>query len=188
MATRSETTTSSVDTRPLWIPRLTLAQRRNVLGYIFISPFVLGFLIWFLIPAGVAAYLTTQKWDLINAPEYVGTANIEQLLSDPLLPQTLKATFIYTAVSVPVGLVFSFGLALLISNELPGISIFRTIFYLPSIVPAVANAALWAWMAPPRSSSSRAPSASRPSKACPCPTASHAASWTRSCGSCWSGC
>ena len=146
MATRSETTTSSVDTRPLWIPRLTLAQRRNVLGYIFISPFVLGFLIWFLIPAGVAAYLTTQKWDLINAPEYVGTANIEQLLSDPLLPQTLKATFIYTAVSVPVGLVFSFGLALLISNELPGISIFRTIFYLPSIVPAVANAALWAWI------------------------------------------
>src|SRR5690606_3538916 len=58
----------------------------------------------------------------------------------------LAVTTVYTLVSVPLGLVFSFFLALLINNRLPGISIFRTIFYLPSIVPAVANAALWAWI------------------------------------------
>ncbi len=128
------------------LPPLTLSQRRNVLGYIFISPFVLGFLIWFLIPAGVAAYLTTQKWDLISPPQFVGAANFQKLLTDPLLPQALRATFIYTAISVPLGLLLSFCLALLISNEFPGISIFRTIYYLPSIVPAVASAALWAWI------------------------------------------
>jgi len=68
------------------------------------------------------------------------------MFKDTLLPQSLRATVIYTVFSVPLGLGFSFFLALLINNQLPGISIFRTIFYLPSIVPAVANAALWAFI------------------------------------------
>src|SRR5579859_8053903 len=146
MATRSEIISPAPNVSRLRIPRLTMAQRRNVTGYIFISPFMLGFLIWFLIPAAIAAYLTTQHWDLITAPEFAGTDNFQQLLQDPLLGQSLGATFIYTIFAVPLGLVFSFGLALLISTEFRGISIFRTIFYIPSIVPAVASAALWAWI------------------------------------------
>ena len=146
MATPSEMTTPSLAAQRIGPRRLSLAQRRNITGYLFVMPFLLGFLIWFLIPAGVAAYLTTQKWDLITPPQFVGLANIQRLFTDPLLPQALKATFLYTVISVPLGLVFSFCLALLISNELPGISIFRTIYYLPSIVPAVASAALWAWI------------------------------------------
>jgi multiple sugar transport system permease protein len=146
MATQPEITTSALDARRSRIPRLSLAQRRNVMGYLFISPFMLGFLIWFLIPAGLAAYLTTQKWDLMSAPEFVGLGNFQQMLTDPLLPKSLSATFVYTIAAVPLGLIFSFALAMLISTELPGISIFRTIFYLPSIVPAVASAALWAWI------------------------------------------
>lgn len=126
--------------------RLTPSQRRNITGYLFISPFILGFILWFLIPAGIALYLSVHDWNLISAPEFVGFANVQRLASDPLLPQALKATFLYTIVSVPVGLALSFGLALLINNEFPGISIFRTIFYLPSIIPAVASAALWAWI------------------------------------------
>jgi len=146
VAMRQKVTASSASASPTLVPRLSLAQRRNLTGYIFISPFVLGFIIWFLIPAGLAAYLTTQRWDLITAPEFVGTANLEKLFTDPLLPQSLKATFLYTLISVPLGLLFSFFLALLISTELPGISIFRTIYYLPSIVPGVASATLWAWI------------------------------------------
>lgn len=126
--------------------RLTLSQRRNITGYIFIMPFILGFLFWFLAPALVSVYLTFQKYNLISAPKYVGFDNIARLFSDPLLPQSLKATFLYTFLSVPLGLVLSFFLATLINNKVRGISIFRTIFYLPSIVPAVANALLWAWM------------------------------------------
>jgi multiple sugar transport system permease protein len=125
---------------------LTLSQRRNITGYIFISPFILGFLFWFLIPALIALYLTFHQWNLISAPRFVGLANIERLFSDPLLPQSLRATFVYTIVSVPVGLVLSFALAALVNNQLRGIAVFRTIFYLPSIIPAVASAALWAWI------------------------------------------
>ncbi len=129
-----------------WGSRLTLAQRRNITGYIFITPFILGFFLWFLIPAAVAFWLTFQSWNLISPPQYVGLANIERLFSDPLLPQALKVTFVYTLISVPLGLIFSFFLATLINTRIRGIAIFRTIYYLPSIVPAVANAAIWAWI------------------------------------------
>lgn len=126
--------------------RLTLQQRRNITGYIFIMPFILGFIFWFLIPAVVAGYLTFQKWNLISPPQYIGLQNIERLFSDPLLLQSLKATFLYTFLSVPLSLCLSFFLASLINRQFPGIAIFRTIYYLPSIVPAIANALLWAWM------------------------------------------
>lgn len=126
--------------------QLTPAQRRDVIGYIFIGPFILGFLFWFLAPALVAVYLTFQKWNLISSPQYVGFDNIERLFKDPLLPQSLKATFLYTFLTVPLGLLLSFFLATLINSQVRGIAVFRTIYYLPSIVPAVANALLWAWI------------------------------------------
>ena len=125
---------------------LTLVQRRTIIGYIFIMPFILGFIFWFLAPAIVSIFLVFQKWNLISPPQFVGLDNIKHLFDDPLLPQSLKATFLYTFFSVPIGLAFSFFLAMLINTNIRGISIFRTIFYLPSIVPAVANAILWAWM------------------------------------------
>ncbi|MBZ0300109.1 MAG: sugar ABC transporter permease [Anaerolineae bacterium] len=127
-------------------PHLTLAQRRNLNGYLCISPFILGFFLWFIIPALVAIYLVFHKWNLIAPPEYVGLKNIERLFSDTLFWQSLRVTVIYTLLSVPLGLVFSFCLALLINTKVRGIAIFRTIYYLPSIVPAVANAVLWAWI------------------------------------------
>jgi multiple sugar transport system permease protein len=126
--------------------RLTLSQQRAITGYIFILPFILGFFFWFLAPALVAGYLTFQKWNLITPPQYVGLDNIKRLFTDPLLPKSLKATFTYTAFSVPLGLGFAFFLAALINTKIRGIAIFRTIYYLPTIVPAVANAILWAWI------------------------------------------
>ena len=135
---------------PPWIVQrynhLSLKQRRTVMGYVFIMPFILGFLFWFLIPALVAANLTLQKWNLISPPRYIGFDNFEKLLSDPILLQSLKVTFFFSSISVPIGLVFAFFLAMLINSKVPGIAIFRTIYFLPSIVPAVANAILWAWL------------------------------------------
>ncbi|MBK8136229.1 MAG: sugar ABC transporter permease [Chloroflexi bacterium] len=124
----------------------SLAFRRNVTGWLFISPFVLGFIFWFLIPAAIALYLSVHRWNLISEPQFIGLDNYAQLFKDPLLPQAMKATVLYTVISVPIGLLLSFGLAMLLNNQLPGIGIFRTIFYLPTIIPAVASAALWAWM------------------------------------------
>ena len=146
MVSQSNVTTSASKVIPTQPRRLSLTQRRTILGYIFIGPFILGFLFWFLIPALVSIYLTFHKWNLISPPQFVGLQNIEHLFNDPLLLQSLKATFVYTFLSVPLSLALSFFLASLINRQFRGIAIFRTIYYLPSIVPAIANALLWAWM------------------------------------------
>lgn len=124
----------------------TIAGRRTLVGYIFISPFIFGFLLWFLLPAGVAGWLTFHDWNLTTDPKYVGLANLTKMWDDKLFWQALKVTTTYTLVAVPVGLVLGFTLALLLNTNIRGITVFRTIYYIPSIVPAVANAALWAWI------------------------------------------
>ncbi len=82
----------------------------------------------------------------MSPPVFVGLQNIGHLFNDPLLGLSLKATIVYAALSVPMGLLVSFCLALLLNVRVRGIGIFRTIYYLPSIVPAVANAVLWTWI------------------------------------------
>ncbi len=120
--------------------------RRTITGYLFIGPFILGVMFWVLYPAIMAAWLTFQKWNLITPATFIGIENFSNMLTDKLFWQSLKVTSIYTFFSVPLGLVISFLLALLINTKIRGIAFFRTIYYLPSIVPAVANAVLWAWI------------------------------------------
>jgi multiple sugar transport system permease protein len=132
-----------------WLDRLqprTLAGKRTLVGYVFISPFILGFLLWFLVPASTAVWLTFTDWNMINPPRFIGLDNIRELFRDKLFFQALKVTTNYTIISVPLGLVMSFLLALLMNTKVRGISFFRTVYYLPSIVPAVANAVLWVWI------------------------------------------
>jgi len=134
----------SVETRRLrhlW-PR-TAKGKRAVTGYLFILPFILGFLLWFLVPALTAVWLTFFDWNMIQDPIYVGLHNFRQILRDRLFIQSLKVTSYYTLVSVPLSLVLSFLIALLLNTKVPGMAVFRTIYYLPSLVPAVANAVLW---------------------------------------------
>lgn len=123
-----------------------MSQRRNILGYIFIMPFILGVLCWLVIPGGVATWLSFQEWNLISPAKFAGLKNFQKLFEDPLFLQALKVTTNYTLISVPLSMVLGFALALLMNQRVRGIRYFRTIYYLPSIVPAVASAVLWAWI------------------------------------------
>jgi multiple sugar transport system permease protein len=125
----------------LWLR--TAKSRRAVTGYLFISPFVLGFLLWFLAPALTAVWLTFFDWNMIRDPIYIGLENFKEIFRDKLFIQSLKVTAYYTLVSVPVSLVFGFLIALLLNTKVRGIAAFRTMFYIPSIVPVVANVVLW---------------------------------------------
>jgi len=122
------------------------AGRRTIVGYIFIAPFMLGFLFWFLAPALTSLWLVVHKWNMIAPAEFVGLGNFRNLFTDKLFWQALKVTTAYTAIAVPLGMVLAFLLALLMNAKVRGITVFRTIYYLPSIVPAVSNAVLWAWI------------------------------------------
>jgi len=122
------------------------AGRRTIIGYIFILPFILGFLLWFLIPAVASLWMTFQDYDMRTPAEFIGLGNFRTAFSDKLFWQALKVTSVYTLISVPLNMVVAFALALLMNTKVRGIAVFRTIYYMPSIVPAVANAVLWAWI------------------------------------------
>jgi multiple sugar transport system permease protein len=125
----------------------TPVGRRTVIGYMFIMPFILGVLFWVVIPAGTAAWLVFQDWNMIKPAQFVGLDNITRMFTgDPLFWKSLKVTSIFTFTSVPLGLIIAFLMALLINTKVRGLAFFRTVYYLPSIMPAVASAVLWAWI------------------------------------------
>lgn len=130
----------------LWARLRTPRVQRTIVGYLFISPFILGFLLWFLVPALTALWLVFQDWNLIRSPIFIGLGNVRKLFDDPLFTKSLVVTTYFTAVSVPLQLVLAFLLALLLNARVRGIAFFRTVYYLPSIVPVVANAVMWAFI------------------------------------------
>jgi multiple sugar transport system permease protein len=126
--------------------RFSLRKRGVLAGYLFISPVVLGYLLWVAGPMVIAVWLSLTDWDLLRKPNFVGLENYRTMIQDDLFWKSLGVTLYYTLVSVPLSLVLSFAVALLMNVQVRGIAWFRTLFYMPSIVPAVANAVLWVWV------------------------------------------
>jgi multiple sugar transport system permease protein len=126
--------------------RVPLTSRPAFWGLLCISPWLLGFLIFTAGPMLVSLYISFCKYDL-HQMVWVGTKNYEVLLiKDPLFWKSLSNTAFYTLFSVPLGLTGSLLIALLLNQKVRGIHVFRTLFYLPSLVPAVASALVWAWI------------------------------------------
>ncbi len=126
--------------------RLSFRKRQILAGYLFITPVILGYLIWVAGPMLAAIWLSLTEWDMLRPATFVGLSNYQQMLHDDLFWKSLAVTFYFTFVSVPLSLILSFALALLVNVNLRGISIFRMLFYLPSIVPLVVSAVLWLWI------------------------------------------
>lgn len=127
-------------------PRASLKTREAISGYLFVLPAVLGFVLWTAGPMIYSAWVSTTEWDLLSPPVSVGLGNYRAMLDDPLFWKSLRVTFYFTAVSTPLFQLLSFATALLLNASLRGIALFRTIFYLPTIVPVVASSVLWAWV------------------------------------------
>jgi multiple sugar transport system permease protein len=122
-------------------------KRETWLFYLCISPWLIGFFIWTAWPMIYSFYLSLTSWDLFTPPQWVGLGNYNDLFTDnPDFWQSLKVTAIYSFVSVPLSLVGALALALLLNSKVRGIAFFRTIFYLPSVLPAIAVAVLWIWV------------------------------------------
>jgi multiple sugar transport system permease protein len=126
--------------------RFSLRKRGILAGYLFIAPVILGYLIWVAGPMLMAIWLSLTEWDMLRPATFVGLSNYQQMLHDDLFWKSLAVTFYFTLVSVPLSLALSFAVALLVNVNVRGISIFRMLFYLPSIVPLVVNAVLWLWI------------------------------------------
>lgn len=125
-------------------------MKKQWVGYAFISPWLLGFLIFTAYPFLASIYFSFTRYDIVSRPHWVGVANYRTLLhDDPLFWKSLLVTFHFALYSVPIGIVAGVALALLLNMNVRGISIYRTVFFLPSIIPTVANAMVFLWLLNP---------------------------------------
>lgn len=126
-------------------------NRRNILvGLVFISPCLVGFLCLTLYPIFASFYYSFCDYMIFESPEFIGLGNYWELLQDPLFWTALYNTCFFTLFAVPGTIAFAFLLALILNMKVRGMAYYRTIFFLPSIVPIVASSVLWLWILNPQ--------------------------------------
>lgn len=117
--------------------------------YIFISPWIVGLVLFGLGPMLASLVISLTDWSLLKSPVFVGPANyIRMFTDDPLFWQALKVTSLYS-LSVPLRMVLALAVAILLNQNVKGLTFFRTVYYLPSVVSGVAVAVLWTWLLNP---------------------------------------
>lgn len=125
-------------------------RRRNLQGWLFISPWLAGFLLFTLYPILASLYYSFCDYRVLTPPRWVGLANYVALLTDRdyFLPSLWNTLFML--IELPLALIIGLTMAILLNHKIPGIGIFRTLYYLPSIMPVVAVAVLWLWVLNPQ--------------------------------------
>lgn len=120
-------------------------RRDNIAGYLFISPWLIGFFAFTLLPLLGSLYLAFTDYNLTSAPEWIGLENFQNMFfEDVRYWKSVKATFFYVFTAVPARLVFALGVAMLLNNNRKGISFYRAAYYAPSIIGgSVAVALMW---------------------------------------------
>jgi multiple sugar transport system permease protein len=122
-------------------------KREAATGLTLILPWLLGFLIWTAYPVLASLYYSFTSYNVFQPPKWVGIDNYVAILtSDPTFWPSLKLTLLYGALSLPIGLALSLGVAMLLSRNVRGIGIWRTLYYLPAVIPGVAVILLWRWL------------------------------------------
>ncbi len=125
--------------------RASASFREAIEGYLAISPWLIGFIVFTGGPILFSLYMSFTYWDLTDVPRWAGIQNYLDLSSDPRFWQSLKVTLTYSVLALPLGLLAGLGLSLLLNLKLAGMNLFRTLFYIPSVIAGVAVAAIWMW-------------------------------------------
>ncbi|MCC6727728.1 MAG: sugar ABC transporter permease [Chthonomonadales bacterium] len=131
-------------------PSARRAARRDVLrGLAFVSPWLAGFLLFTLYPIGASLYYSFCDYRVLSPPRWVGIRNYVELFTDHdyFLPSLANTAFMF--IELPLALIVSIAVALLLNQKLRGMGFFRTVYYLPSVVPTVASSILWLWLLNP---------------------------------------
>ena len=123
--------------------------RRLRTGLLFVSPWVIGYCLFYLYPFLATLYYSFTSFTGIGNPTFTGLANYSGLLHDSMFRTAVVNTVYYTAIEVPFSTVVALGLALLLNMNVRGQAIYRTLFYIPSIVPVVASSLIFVWIFQP---------------------------------------
>lgn len=122
-------------------------RRDAATGFALIVPWLLGFLIWNVFPLLTSLYLSLTNYNILQTPEFVGLANYQKLLGeDQQFWASVRLTMAYSAITVPLGLALSLVAAILLNQGVRGVGVWRTVYYLPAVLPAFVTALLWRLM------------------------------------------
>ncbi|MEG0740584.1 MAG: sugar ABC transporter permease [Clostridia bacterium] len=146
---------SSLDARVECCNRLSptavrAKRQKTLVGLLFASPWIIGFLLFSLYPICTSFYYSFTEFNLFTSPQWVGMDNFTELFNDEKFYKSLYNTLYMVIFATPASIVFSLLLAVLLNQSVKGMSVYRTLFYLPSIVPTVATSLLWLWILNPR--------------------------------------
>lgn len=119
--------------------------RDNITGYLLLAPWLFGFLLMWLVPAGISVFYSFTDFNLLSPPEFTGVANYIRIFTqDETFWQALKVTFLYVIFLVPLRLVFALFIAMLLNKNHKGLGFYRTLYYVPSIIGgSIAVAIVW---------------------------------------------
>ncbi|MHB9037751.1 MAG: carbohydrate ABC transporter permease [Armatimonadota bacterium] len=119
-------------------------------GVLFCSPLIIGLLVFTVYPVLASLYYSFCRYPMLKPPVWIGLANYRTLFSDTVFYTSLWNTAYYAAVSTPLCIITAFLLALMLNQKVKGMAVFRTMFFVPSIVPMVAGSVLWLWLLNPQ--------------------------------------
>jgi len=126
------------------------SRREEKMFYFFVSPWLIGFIVFALFPILASLYYSFTEYDIIHSPKFIGFGNYSELLRDEQFWNSVKVTLKYTFISVPLTLLLSLFFALLINQKIPFRGLFRTAMYFPSMISGVSMALLWFWVFNPQ--------------------------------------
>lgn len=121
-------------------------RKEGLAGLLFASPWAVGFLVFLAYPLVASIYFSFCDYSVLKPPVWIGLDNYAELVHDDLFWTALKNTLLYAILAVPTGLATSLILAMLLNAKVKGMPIYRTIFFVPSLVPQVSLAVLWLWL------------------------------------------
>jgi len=128
----------------------SMRRREAIAGYLFIAPWLIGFVCWTAGPMLVSLGLSFTDWNLLSPAHWIGASNYVGVVTSHVTLQSLWDTAYYTFTSVPLGLCVALGAAILLNQPLRGTALYRLIVYLPVVTSGVATAILWAWLFAPQ--------------------------------------
>jgi multiple sugar transport system permease protein len=127
------------------------ARSRNLrFGLLFCSPWILGILFFYAYPTIASFYYSLTEYNLLQSPSFIGLGNYNDLIHDPVMLTSIGNTIYYMVIFVPINIVLGILVALLLNLKVRGMAVYRTAFYMPTLVPAVATSLLWLWVLNPQ--------------------------------------
>jgi multiple sugar transport system permease protein len=119
------------------------ARREEIAFYIFILPWIIGFILFDAGPIIASLLVSLTDWTILGSPHWIGLDNYHRLVNDQTFSKALRNTIYFTIGTVSLGIIFSFILAMLLNQPIRGVALFRLVFYLPVLVSGIAVAILW---------------------------------------------